>query len=499
MNNGKFWNNQNIPEFDQNEMRNGLISNFYKFGKRLGQKCLRKYILIRQYLLYSNIGNCQHFKGSVRLDGVYASFQISNSECQIYLKKNGLQIVLYTDDVNQFETWAKLLSNCCILSTFHEDITLGNLIGNGSFSTVLLYSYKVYEGRNKEGDVFAIKAIHKKKQKSFAINQQYEEQLLSEISSLREMDHASILKLHRVYETAEKLYLVTEFIQGYELIAKATSKLVFQGNELKCFIRQMLLAIKEIHQHNIMHRDIKPQNILLKNGQLSQPILIDFGLAVSTEKKELPFPSCGSPGYSAPEIIRFDETKKQYSGKCDIFSFGITLFVIIYGYNPFKTQDQKQTLKRNADAYFEFPNSNYPQEQHLILLMTKKYPKDRITVAQALAHPFFQTELYQTIKLPKAILSKQQYEMSKNFNKINVHASLEMDRDLELNYAIHLFSSSPQNLKKLTLVGNSNNLKQIDEFKLDYIVDSVDITHIEKLKMGQSYFSNQKLKISIQF
>ncbi|CAD8140087.1 unnamed protein product [Paramecium octaurelia] len=492
MNSGKFWNNQNIPEFDHNEMKKGLISNFYKFGKRLGQKCLRKYILIRQYLLYSNIGNYQHIKGSVRLDGVYASFQLSNTESQIYLKKNGLQIVLYTDDANQFETWAKLLSNRCILTTFHEDITLGNLIGNGSFSTV-------YEGRNKEGDLFAIKAIPKKKSKSFAINQQYEEQLLSEISSLREIDHASILKLHRVYETAEKLYLVTEFIQGYELISKATSKLVFQGSELKCFIHQMLLAIKEIHQHNIMHRDIKPQNILLKNGQLSQPILIDFGLAVSTEKKELPFPSCGSPGYSAPEIIRFDETKKQYSGKCDIFSFGITLFVILYGYNPFKTQDQKQTLKRNADAYFEFPNSNYPQElEHLILLMTKKYPKDRITPAQALTHPFFQTQLYQTIQLPKAILSKQQYEMSQNYNKINVHASLEMDRDLGLNYGIHLFSSSPQNLKKLTQVGNSNHLKQIDEFKLDYIVDSVDLTHIEKLKMGQSYFSNQKLKISIQ-
>ncbi|CAD8146271.1 unnamed protein product [Paramecium pentaurelia] len=489
MNNGKFWNNQNIPQFDHNETQKGLMSNFYKFGKRLGQKCLRQYILIRQYLLYTDIGNSQHIKGSVRLDGVYASFQISNSEFQIYLKNNGFQIVLYTDDLNQYEIWTKFLSNCCILTTFNEDIIIGNLIGNGSFSTV-------YEGRNKEGDVFAIKAIPKKKSKSLSINNQYEEQLLSEIQSLRELDHINILKLNRVYETSEKLYLVTEFIHGYELISKATSKVVFQGYELLSFIHQMLLAIKEMHEHNIMHRDIKPQNILLKNGQLSQPRLIDFGLAVSTKRKGMPFPSCGSPGYSAPEIIRYDETKKQYSGQCDIFSFGITLFVILYGYNPFKTQDQKSTIKRNANAYFEFPNSLYPQElEHLILQMTKKYPKDRITAAQALTHPFLETKLYQTIQLPKAILSKQQYEMSKNYNNINVHASLEMDRDFGLNYVIKLCSSSPQNNKNLTL---SNQNKYLDEFQLDYIEASVDINHIEKLKMGQRYFSKQKSQINIQ-
>ncbi|CAD8137712.1 unnamed protein product [Paramecium pentaurelia] len=492
MNSGKFWNNQNIPQFDHHETQKVIISNFYKFGKRLGQKCLRQYILIRQYLLYSDVGNFKHIKGSVKLDSVYAQFQISNSDCQIYLKNNGFQIVLCTDDTNQYQLWAKLLSNCCILNTFNEDMILGKLIGNGSFST----------GRNKEGHLFAIKAIPKKKSKLQTINKQYEEQLLSEISSLRELEHENILKLHRVYETTEKLYLVTEFIHGYELISKAASKLIFQGSEMKSFIHQMLLAIKDMHEHNIMHRDIKPQNIMLKNGQLSQPCLIDFGLAVSTKKKGFPFPSCGSPGYSAPEIIRFDETKKEYSGQCDIFSFGITLLVILYGFNPFKAQDQKQTIKKNANAYFEFPSSIYPQElEHLILQMTKKYPKDRITAEQALNHPFFQIKLSQTIQLPKAILTKQQYEMNKNYNNINVHASLEMDREFGLNYGIQLSSCSPQNNKNrtCTLSSNPNKLQQIDEFQLDCVEESIDISHLEKLKMGQRHFCKQKSQINVQF
>ncbi|CAD8047281.1 unnamed protein product [Paramecium sonneborni] len=495
MNCGNFWNNQNIPLFDHNETSKVLISNFYKFGKRLGQKCLRQYILIKQYLLYSDVGNFKQIKGSVKLDGVYASFQKSNQEYQICLKNNGFQIVLSTDDENQYQLWTKLLSKCCILTTFNDDIILGNLIGNGSFS-------KVYEGRNKEGDLFAVKAIPKKKSKILTINQQYEEQLLSEISSLRELEHENIIKLHRVYETSDKLFLVTEYIHGYELISKAASKLIFQGSELKSFIYKMLLAIKEIHEHNIMHRDIKPQNIMLKNGKLSEPCLIDFGLAVSTNKKDLPFPSCGSPGYSAPEIIRFDETKKSYSRQCDVFSFGITLFVMLYGYNPFKSQDQKQTIKRNLDAYFEFPIHLYPQElEHLILQMTKKYPKDRISAEQALCHPFFEVKIIQTIQLPMAILSKQQYEMSKYNNNINVHASLEMDMMFELNYAIQLFSQSPQNPKNrtCTLSNNPNKLQQIDEFQLDYVEDSIDITHIDKLKLGQRHFCKQKSVLNTKF
>ncbi|CAD8076742.1 unnamed protein product [Paramecium sonneborni] len=490
----KFWCTNNIPNFDIEEVSNVKIGNFYKIGKTFGQKCLRQYFLIKQYLFYSDVGNFKNVKGYVRLDGVYLQFQRVNQEYQIYLRNNGFQIILCTDIDEQFQEWSQMLSQKCILTTFEKDYKIGSLIGNGTFSTV-------YECWNHEGELFAVKAITKCQSKQMKNNKQYELQLLSEINALREFNHENILKLHQVYENTEKLYLVTEYIDGYELISKQTSKIPYSSNELQSFVYQMLLAIHQIHSYNMMHRDIKPQNIILKNGQLNNPILIDFGLAVSTQIKDIPFPSCGSLGYSAPEILRFEETKKQYNGQCDIFSFGITLFTILFGYNPFKGYDQKQTIKRNADAYFEIPSSPYPTELcNLILLMTKKYPKDRITALQALTHPYFNIKFYMTIHLPMSILTKQQYEMSKNDKNINVHSSLEMDYQFGLNSQFLNPQNSPKNQKLRTSTINSNpqrkltipSLDQIDEFQLDVFEDSIETSHLEKLKMNQNHFYNQK-------
>ena len=99
---------------------------------------------------------------------------------------------------------------------------------------------------------------------------------------------------------------------------------------------------------------------------MSDPVIIDFGLCAFEWQRSPPFPQCGSPGYlvfdsisySAPEVIKYEDTKKMYNSTCDIFSLGITIFVMVYGYNPFKCADHKTTLRKNQDAYFEIPN--YP-------------------------------------------------------------------------------------------------------------------------------------------
>ncbi|CAD8051734.1 unnamed protein product [Paramecium sonneborni] len=440
--NQEFWNKTDIPTFDQEDFQNFqvLMGNFTKVGKTFKQRCVRTYFLVKQFLLYSDVGKGNRIKGFVQLDTVYCQFNEFEQGLQISLINNGYQIHLYTEDKKQFNIWVEALSNCCILSDFDKTYKLGAQIGQGSFSTV-------HQCQNKEGEIFAVKIIKKQTIKQINKNKYYEEQLLNEIQALRMFNHPNILKLYRVYENQSNIYLLTEHIDGPELVSQQSSKKIYQQEDLRIMIFNILSAIEQIHQQKVMHRDIKPQNILLNGNDIQRPVIIDFGLAAFTWQKSIPFPQCGSPGYSAPEVLKYEESKKTYNQQCDIFSIGITLFVVLYGYNPFKQNDLKQTIKKNTEAYFEIPASKYPKTlENLICQMTKKYPKDRITISEALNHQFFQTPFFCQISLPKQIVSKQYHDINaKGETHIHMHASMEMDQGI--NYVSQANTqTTPQNL-----------------------------------------------------
>ncbi|CAD8134543.1 unnamed protein product [Paramecium octaurelia] len=439
--NQEFWNKTDIPSFDKEDFQNVhvLMGNFTKVGRTFKQRCLRTYFLVKQFLLYSDVGSGNNIKGFVQLDTVYCQFNQLETGFQIALINNGYQIHLNTEDKQQFKTWEDALSNCCILSDFDKVYKLGMQIGSGSFSTV-------HQCFNREGEMFAVKIIKKQTIKQFNKNKSYEEQLLNEIQTLRMFNHSNILKLYRVYENQQKICLLTDYIDGPELVSQQSSKKIYSSDDLRIMIIHLLSAIEQIHQQKVMHRDIKPQNILLKNNNIQNPVLIDFGLAAFTWQKNMPFPQCGSPGYSAPEVLKYDESKKIYNQQCDIFSLGITLFVVLYGYNPFKQNDLKQTIKKNTDGYFEIPSSKYPKSlENLICQMTKKYPKDRITISEALNHPFFQTPFFCQIQLPKQIVSKQYHDIIAK-GEINTHINASMEMDQGVNYVSQANTqTTPQN------------------------------------------------------
>ncbi|CAD8189054.1 unnamed protein product [Paramecium pentaurelia] len=221
-------------------------------------------------------------------------------------------------------------------------------IGSGMTGSV----YRCISTENNE-NYFAIKKVDKMK---IAQNDGAIPQLIHELSLLNQLQHPSIVKLKETYVDQQNYYIVMEYINGKTLYTELQSRQYgLSVNETIKIMKELLEAIIYIHNKGIMHRDINPLNIM----KAEQVKLIDFGLARKI-RNQLIFPTSGTPGYMAPEIINFNKDK-PYDEKADIFSLGCVLYKLLTGENLFNTKQSKQTIyQSNKEGIFELKK----QSQH---------------------------------------------------------------------------------------------------------------------------------------
>ena len=146
---------------------------------------------------------------------------------------------------------------------------------------------------------------------------------------MRCVNHENVIMLYEVYETEKSIYLVLELIQGkslQELLKKPTFREQYSGVKCVNILRSILDALAYLATKGIMHRDLKPDNILLDKGEKVK--IVDFGLATFIDIKEYIFKKCGTPGYIAPEVFKYDAKAPAtaYDDRCDVFSAGAILF-----------------------------------------------------------------------------------------------------------------------------------------------------------------------------
>lgn len=170
-----------------------------------------------------------------------------------------------------------------------------------------------------------------KKMNKFQIESSAEsyEKLESEILALQQLkDSEYIIKFIDVFRTEGNYYIITEYVEGSEDLLKfmQTKAKRFTEVEVKELWRQLLESVQFLHDRKIIHRDLKLQNILYlqKSNQLK---IIDFGLAVTLESKQLAGTQVGSPMFMSPQVIN----GIQYSNKCDIWSLGIVFYYMLFG------------------------------------------------------------------------------------------------------------------------------------------------------------------------
>jgi calcium-dependent protein kinase len=292
------------------------------------------------------------------------------------------------------------------------------------------------------------KAVHLKTKKTRAIktvpkSRMTREHFDEEIEMMKEMDHPNITQLYEVYQDDVNYYLVMELLSGGELFDYIVDADTVTEKQVAYVMRQMLGVMNYMHSKDICHRDVKPENFMLKEkGPIMECTLkvIDFGLAKKVSPHESLTEAIGTPEYMAPEMV----TKVGYGLKVDSWACGVVMFILFSGCSPFAGDSDDETIKfaKRGLRSFEPPevwNAVSSEAKDLISGLLDLNPKKRLSVEQALNHSWMVK--LDSDKLPNVQLSCQQLENMKAFsgtNKLKKAALHLIARRLNCDEILHL-------------------------------------------------------------
>jgi len=263
-----------------------------------------------------------------------------------------------------------------IISNYYK---VGKTLGEGAYGKVYYVQHRT------TGMVRAMKAIKKK-----SVLKEEQEKLFSEVSILKDLDHPHIVKLYELYQDDNYYYLITEFCTGGELFDRIQAMHSFTEKIAADYMKQILSAVVYCHDKSIVHRDLKPENLLLDSKGLDARLkVIDFGTSrrfnVGTKMTQ----KFGTAYYIAPEVLG-----KYYDEKCDVWSCGVILYILLCGYPPFGGANDKEILNKVKVGKYRFDEEDWGKisddAKNLIRKMLTFNPADRITARQALNDKWIQ-------------------------------------------------------------------------------------------------------------
>jgi len=200
-----------------------------------------------------------------------------------------------------------------------------DLLGSGTFGKV----YKVQLKNSNDKNFYAMKVINKQ----FLINNNQINYAITECNVLKLATSPFIVKLKYSFQTMENLYMILDYCPGGDLSYHLMLNL-FEENEAKFYIAELILAIEHLHKINIIYRDLKPENILISSDNNIK--LADFGLAKEgINDNDLTKSFCGSPAYLSPEMV----SRRGVGKSADIYGIGAVLYEMISGTPPFYAND----------------------------------------------------------------------------------------------------------------------------------------------------------------
>jgi len=375
----------------------------------------------------------------------------------------------------------------------------------------------VKEGINKKnGRRYAVKIVFKWKYKKPKVTQSFFEDLRTEVRMMHEADaHPNIIKISEVFEDISNLYIVMEHCSGGELFDRISSEGIgaadFSEKDASNILRQIVSAVYYLHTLGIAHCDLKPENFIFMNKKKDSILkLIDFGMAKIVHWRMYHRRMNGTPYYIAPEVL-----SGCYNESCDMWSIGVIMFIIVFGFPPFHDSTNNPNRYKSDQIIYERVKKGFtpkvkagygpwfPADQpvsmackDLIARLLRSDVAGRMTAEEAMSHPWLlgkenggklkrpvdadvnramkhfhrncqlQSEILLVLKNCKYLSSHQEAAVKKTFQTIDLNGDGRITED-ELFQALH---SIDKNITRadthsimLSVDANSNGVLEYDE------------------------------------
>jgi calcium-dependent protein kinase len=253
------------------------------------------------------------------------------------------------------------------------------ILGRGPYSEARVCTHKRTQA------VRAVKIIFKRGMNESALK----DSLLQEVQILRTLDHPNIVRIYENFEDSKNYYIVEEHCHGEDLFDLVSRLKQITEQVAARIMRQIFSAVGYLHTRQVVHRDLKPENIIVLNGNEEVPHvkLIDFDTATYCSVERQLRGSIGTAYYMAPEVLT-----KNYNEKCDMWSCGVLLYIMLSGTPPFPGYSDKEILRNVSKAQYTFEGPGWanisPEAISLISGLLIQNPADRLSANEAYHHPW---------------------------------------------------------------------------------------------------------------
>lgn len=378
-----------------------------------------------------------------------------------------------------------------------DNLILEKLLGRGSFGEVHLtkivgdskpYATKIYD-REKIENTEAFRYLN------------------NEINILHTLKHPNIVKFVQVKKTKKHYYIVMEYCNGGEL-EKALEKYqmkygkAFSEEIVQHLMRQIISAFKYMHEKNIMHRDIKLENILINfdndkdkndlNMMKAVVKIIDFGFACKIGKNALTYTTIGNPMNMSPLILKKLTSHGKirqlgYDMKADIWSLGAICYQMLIGKAAFDADDIDELVEKIEKGIYKVPTNLSKEVVSFLNGMLQYEPQARLTAEQLYNHQFLQENIqnFHTIDLNQVSnrVKKNELEIDTKKNK-SIWAIFNEDVENKLN------KISPGHLAPINEVPENNYIPQQKTFNQEPMIKNI-MTNAQTIKNTNTFEANQ--------